>query len=72
MRLNHQQFKDGTHLWILSDARKRTIVPTDTAESEVGMSMGDLLFGGDRELHQSSTPATNHRPSQEEDGYFSP
>lgn len=49
--------------------RKRHVVPEDTPEEEVGMNMGDLLFGADRELHPSSPPIVtttnsyNRRPS---------
>lgn len=49
--------------------RKRTIIPEDTPEAEVGMNMGDLLFGTDKELHQTSPPIVtttnsyNRRPS---------
>lgn len=67
--------------------RKRNIVPEDTPESEVGMNMGDLLFGTDKDLHQISPPIVtttnsyNRRTSVQEkngtdeseaDGYFSP
>lgn len=53
--------------------RKRNVVPEDTPEAEVGMSMGDLLFGTDKELHQTSPPivtTTNsyHRRSSRDDG----
>lgn len=61
--------------------RKRTLIPEETPESEIGMNMGDLLFGTDKELHQASPPiitttnSYNRRPSQQEeteaDGYFS-
>lgn len=52
--------------------RKRTIIPEDTPEAEVGMNMGDLLFGTDKDLHQSSPPIVtttnsyNRRPSAQD------
>lgn len=49
--------------------RKRQVRPTETPAEEVGMSMGDLLMGGDNEDEEPESSKTE--TSSGLDGYFS-